>query len=345
MARVYKDLFPSIYGFPQLRRSFYAACKGKGNRDSVAKFAVNLEANLHQISKRLQSGDYPFGPYRAFYVMIPKKRLIESACFQDRVVHHSIHSLLEQLYDPSFYEHSYACRSGRGHHAAMLKLHDWIKGAPHRYVLKCDIKKFFPSIDRQILLRILRRRIKDEPFMACLEKLIVTAPGTGIPIGNLTSQLFANLYLNELDQFIKRKMRIRHYIRYMDDFVLVVETKTEALEARDVIETFLRENLHLELSPQKVMVGPCKEGVAFLGFYLKPNLIRLRGSLFRRMKKRILLSQQKQQQGLVNSKNPNPLLATLRSYAGHIRFCSNYRFLQEYLLEKLVLQKGGADPP
>ncbi len=352
MARVYKNLFSRVYEFPQLRRSFYAASKGKGNRDSVTKFAINLEANLHQISKLLQSGEYPFGPYRAFYVMIPKKRLIESACFQDRVVHHAMHSILEQIYDPSFYEHSYACRSGRGHHAAMLKLHDWMKGAPHRYFLNCDIKKFFPSIDRRVLIQILNRRIKDEPFMACLERLIMTAPGagmtetgtTGIPIGNLTSQLFANIYLNELDQFVKRKMRIRHYIRYMDDLVLFVDTKEEALKARSVIEIFLRETLHLELSPQKVTIGPCREGVSFLGFYLKPNFIRLRGSLLRRMKKKILLSQQKQQKGLGTTGNPNPLLATIMSYAGHIRFCSNYKFLQEFLLEKSVLAKGGADP-
>jgi retron-type reverse transcriptase len=345
MARVYKDLFPNVYAFPQLRRSFYAASKRKGNRDSIAKFSINLEANLHNLSKALKNGEYTFGPYRAFYVTEPKKRLIESACFPDRVVHHSIHHLLEQMYDPIFYEHSYACRSGRGHHAAMVKLHGWIKGAPHRYLLKCDIRKFFPSIDRAILVQLLGNRIKDEPFMACLTKLILTAPGTGIPIGNLTSQLFANLYLNELDQFVKRKLRIRHYIRYMDDFILIVDSREEAQLLRNEIQSFLKEKLNLALSPQKVMIGPCKEGVAFLGFHLKPELIRLRGSLFRRMKRRIAASEYRQRKGLGTRKNPDPLLSTLRSYAGHVRYCSNHRFLQEYLLEKAILVQGGADPP
>ncbi|NJM10171.1 MAG: hypothetical protein HC883_04700 [Bdellovibrionaceae bacterium] len=115
--------------------------------------------------------------------------MIESACFPDRIVHHSIFSLLEPMFDAAFYEHSYACRSGRGHHAAMLKLADWIKGAPHRYILKCDIKSFFPSIHRETLLQIIARSICDQAFTDCLRKLVMNAPGSGIPIGNLTSQL------------------------------------------------------------------------------------------------------------------------------------------------------------
>lgn len=341
MARTYDNLFANICSFPRLRRSYYSAAKGKGNRDSIARFSISLEENLHKMSQQLQSGEYPFGPYRSFYVTIPKKRLIESACFPDRVVHHSIHGVLETLYDPTFYEHSYACRSGRGHHAAMLKLHNWIKGNPNRYFLKCDIRKFFPSVDRSILLTILSRTIKDKPFMECLDKLIHTAPGSGIPIGNLTSQLFANLYLNELDQFVKRTLRIRHYIRYMDDFVLVVNSSEEAKKYRDIIEKYLKEHLNLDLSPQKVMIGPCNEGIAFLGFFVKPNNIRLRSSCLRRMKARLKSAEREEKMGYKTRYTPSPLLATIRSYAGHIKYCSQQTYLQELLLDKTL--NGGAN--
>lgn len=339
--RVHKDLFPQVYSFSRLRRSFYAAAKGKGDRDSVAKFGFALEKNLLDISFQLKEGTYSFGPYRSFYVNEPKRRLIESACFPDRVIHHSIHSLLETIYDPGFYEHNYACRSGRGHHAAMLKVRNWIKGAPHRYFLKCDIRRFFPSVDRGILLDILGRTIKDKAFMECLEKLVHTAPGSGIPIGNLTSQLFANLYLNELDQFVKRRLRIRHYIRYMDDFVLFVDSSDEARRLRQVIEEFTTERLKLVLSPHKVMIGPCREGMAFVGFYVRPDSIRLRGSLLRKLKRRLVTAQHEELKGKSTRYNPSPLRSTICSYAGHIRFCSNQRYLQELLLDSSAFLYGG----
>lgn len=344
MAKAYRDLFPQVYSFARLRRSFYAACKGKGNRDSIANFSIGLEENLHAISNSLKSGNYPFGPYRSFYVNEPKRRLIESACFPDRVVHHSIHSLLEPLFDPTFYEHSYACRSGRGHHSAMLKLHHWIKGNPNRYFLKCDIRRFFPSIDRMVLLKILGHTIHDSDMMKCLERLVLSAPGTeGIPIGNLTSQLFANLYLNELDQFVKRRLRIRHYIRYMDDFVLLIDSKDEAAQLRRTIEGFLNETLHLELSPQKVMIGSCSEGISFLGFFLKNSEIRLRGSFYRKLRKKIVMAGHKELIGNYKRGCPSPLQSALNSYAGHVRFCSNPKAVQEYLLEQSSILNGGAD--
>lgn len=341
MARIYDDLFSHVYSFQRLRRSFYSASKGKGNRDSIAKFSQSLEMNLHEMSQMLKDGKYPFGPYRSFYVSVPKKRLIDSACFSDRVVHHSIHGILETIYDPTFYEHSYACRSGRGHHAAMLKLYNWMKGNPNRYFLKCDIRKFFPNVDRSILIKILSKTIKDKPFMDCLEKLIITAPGTGIPIGNLTSQLFANLYLNELDQFVKRTLRIRHYIRYMDDFILVVNSAEEAKKLRQVIEKYIKEHLNLELSPQKVMIGSCLTGVAFLGFFITPHEIRLRGSCLRRLKLNLKAAERKEKAGIKTRYNPSPLLSVVRSYAGHIKYCSKQMYIQELLLNKII--NGGAD--
>lgn len=284
------------------------------------------------MAHELREGRYEFGPYRAFLVKEPKTRLIESAWFRDRIVHHVIHETLEPIFDGVFLAQSFACRSGRGHHAAVLKLHQWIQGNPHRFILKCDVRKFFPSIDRDFLLAIIARTIKDEAFIACLEKLIRTAPGTkGIPIGNLTSQLFANIYLNELDQFIKRKLRIRHYMRYMDDFICLVNSASEAHEVRKSIKDFLDQSLKLELSPQKVIINPCTVGVSFLGYYLTPKQIRLRGSLLRRMRRKMGASKQCSEK----------LKATIFSYLGHIKYCTSDRLMSEFMLEKIAaIQQG-----
>lgn len=335
MPKEIDHIFDQVHSFSQLRRSYYRASRSKGNRDAICQFALNLEENLLKMADELKDGTYTFGPYRSFYVKEPKLRLVESARFQDRVVHHSMHEVLERIYDPEFYEHSYACRTGRGHHAAMLKLRNWLKGNPDRWLLKCDIKKFFPSIDRKILFQIVSRRIVDVDFRACLERLIFSAPGeNGIPIGNLTSQLFANVYLNDLDQHIKRQLRVRHYIRYMDDFVLLTETREEALRLKEDIANFLRERLKLELSPHKVMIGICNQGVGFLGFYLTPYQIRLRSSFFRKVKKNINKAQHLELKGCSTRHNKSPLHSALTSYAGHFRFCSNEASLQYFLLEK-----------
>lgn len=331
MSQVYDDLFETITSYQSLHRAFYKSIKRKGCRQSIAKFAVNLEENILQISQELKGGTYQFGPYRSFFVHEPKTRLIESAWFRDRVVHHALHEVLETIYDPIFIEHTYACRSGRGHHAAMLKLHQWMQGDPNRYFLKCDIKKIFPSIDRTILIGIISRKIKDTRLLNCIENLIHTAPGgKGIPIGNLTSQLFANIYLNELDQFIKRKLKVHHYIRYMDDFICLVKPQNEALNLRVQIQEFLFVNLNLELSPQKVMIGPTKMGMSFLGFHLTPKRIRLKGVNLRKMRKKV-----------DQCKNKEELLSTVISYLGHIKHCTYDKSMAEFMMGKILEKNGG----
>ena len=329
MPKTYDHLFAEISSFQRLRRSFYSAARRKFSRAAVLHFSHKLEDNLFEISEKLKDGSYPFGPYRAFYVTEPKLRLIESACFRDRVVHHSIHETLEPIFDAQFSEYSYACRTGRGHHKAMLKLHSWVKTQPQKYFLKCDIKKFFPSIDRETLLLIIGRTILDPELMQSLRKLILNAPNTGIPIGNLTSQLFANVYLNELDQYVKRRLRIKNYIRYMDDFILITENFEDAKALRMKIEVFLSEKLKLKLSPQKVLIGKCEFGISFLGFVITPRRISLRGKVFRKMKRKLEVAICRDLAGLTTRHVPSPYLAAANSYLGHIRFCTNYEYLRE----------------
>lgn len=280
-------LFDPMTEFPNLIGAFYKAAKGKKNRLAVLSFQANLEDNLFDIQARLRDETYPFGPYRSFYVTEPKLRLIESACFQDRVVHHAIHERLEPLFDSQFYEYSFACRSGRGTHAAMLTLGEWIHNSRLPIFLKCDIRRFFTSINREKLLSVLDKSIGDEKMMRLLERLILSAPRTGIPIGNLTSQLLANVYLNELDQFVKRRIRVKHYIRYMDDFILLTEDPESARVLKEEIRVFVEDELKLELSPEKVRIGHVNEGVPFVGYCQRPDDIRVRGAALRRMRKKV----------------------------------------------------------
>lgn len=281
-------LFEPMVEFSTLRQAFYRAAKGKKDRLAILSFQADLEGNIFDIQERLRNETYPFGPYRSFYVTEPKRRLIESACFQDRVVHHAMHERLEPLFDAQFYEYSFACRTGRGTHSAMLALHSWMRQSKLPIFLKCDIRKYFTSVHRPKLMSILRRSIGDEKMMRLLERLILSAPGAdGLPIGNLTSQLLANVYLNELDQFVKRKLRIKHYIRYMDDFVFLLEDKDVARALKETIKEFVSDELKLELSPEKVRIGQVLEGLPFVGYCLRPNEIRVRGAAMRRMRKKV----------------------------------------------------------
>lgn len=314
----FNHLFYNISEFQWLKKSFYAASKSKQNRLAIMKLSVNLEKNLFAIQSELREGTYQFGPYRSFWVEEPKKRLIESARFRDRIVHHAIHSVLEPIFDAQFYYHSYACRTGRGSHEAVITLQNWMRHAPSAFYLKCDIKKYFQSVDRNILLNILGKTIKDERLLELLERLIMTGPSSGIPIGNLTSQLFANLYLNELDQFLKRKLRIKKYIRYMDDFVMLIPTKDEALLLRNICQDFLKTNLNLELSPHKVQIDSVKNGISFLGFQIFPNRLHLRNANFRRMRRKI--------------KKSKSLESTKFSYLGTLLYCSDFFELHQKLL-------------
>lgn len=339
-------LFDPMIEFSTLVQAFYRAAKGKKNRLAVLSFQNNLEDNIFDIQERLRDETYPFGPYRSFYVTEPKLRLIESACFQDRVVHHAMYERLEPLFDAQFFEYSFACRSGRGTHAAMLTLGDWIRRSRLPTFLKCDIRRYFTSIDREKLLSILRRSIGDEKMMRLLERLILTAPRTGIPIGNLTSQLLANIYLNELDQLVKRQLRVKYYIRYMDDFILLTESPEDARRLKEMIREFVADELKLELSPEKVRIGHVNEGVPFVGYCQRPNEIRVRGAGLRRMKKKVRKAYRKSfgrhydmPDGFWESKKTKRSLffASWSSFVGQTKYAKNATYLQEKVIKELEI--------
>ena len=304
------NLFERMTEFDRLELAYRNARKGKRYRDEVLRFGNNLDDNLLSIQREVREGTFRFGPYRKHWVYVPKKRVIMALPFRSRIVQWTVYQELNPFYDRQMIEDSYACRDGKGALAAALRLQYWMRQAESKpgnwYTIKLDISKFFYRIDHKTLADILRRRIKDERLMALLEQ-IINANGerfglpryaspedieaedwltdVGMPIGNLTSQLFANIYLNELDQYCKHILKIKCYVRYMDDVVIVAPSKEAAQRWKEEIETFLYEHLKLDLN-KKTAIRPMGK-VEFVGFIISTHELKLRKSTVRRMKRAV----------------------------------------------------------
>lgn len=242
--KTYKNLFETLISFDNLLKASKKAQRDKRFRDNVARFNLNLEKNLIELQRELSQQVYHPGEYRSFYIYEPKKRLISAAPYRDRVVHHALCNVIEPIFERSFIFDSYANRKGKGTHRAVHRFQTYLQ--KYKYVLKCDIRKYFPSIDHQILKQKVRRKIADEQTLWLIDTIIDNSnlqeevfdyfPGDdlftpserrrGLPIGNLTSQFFANVYLNDFDHFVKEKLRCQAYERYVDDFVLLVNDKS-----------------------------------------------------------------------------------------------------------------------
>jgi len=329
-------MFERITDFQNLHRAYLGARKRKRYRSSILKFGYRLEENLLALRFELTHKTYKHGGYREFVVSDSKKRTIKAAPFRDRVVHHALCNFIEPIFDKSFIYDSYACRKGKGTHAAVLRLEKFMKslGRLNRvgktiprdtvYCLKCDISKYFDSVDHKILLELLRRKIKDENVLWLLDEIIRSDP-RGIPIGNLTSQLFANVYLNELDHFVKRELHEKYYLRYMDDFLILNLDKKRLYKDKELIRTFLRDQLKLELHPKKAEVFPVNAGVDFLGYRIFQDHRLLRKSTVRRFLRRA------KARGKVTQE-------TFQSWYGYATFANSYR-LRECLSRMLLIRE------
>ncbi|MGH8009938.1 MAG: reverse transcriptase domain-containing protein, partial [Candidatus Binatia bacterium] len=269
-----KQLFPQGTAFANLCQAFHDASHGKRTKPEVQDFAYHLEERLWEIKHELEAGRYVWGGYRPFWIYDPKKRLIKAASFRDRVVHHALYNILEPLWERSYIRDTYACLSGRGTLAAVRRYEECIRQVAGRgYVLKCDISQYFASVDHAVLQALLRRKLRDETILPLLDSLVKTGDvggGKGMPIGNLTSQLFANLYLDPCDHFVKEQLG-RQYIRYMDDFVIVGRQKRELWEVLAAAREFLWQRLRLSLNPRRTAVLPLVQGVDFLGYVIYPG--------------------------------------------------------------------------
>ncbi len=301
--------------------------RGKRNKTDVQGFEFNLEDNLFQLHHELKTKTYQHSHYTPFNICDPKLRRIHKAIVKDRVLHHAIFRILYPIFDKSFIFDSYSCRLNKGTHKAVSRLEKFTRklsknSRKNLFALKCDIKKFFDSINQDILLKLIKKKIKDENAIWLIEKIIKSFK-TGLPLGNVTSQLFANIYLNELDQFVKHKLKIKYYLRYCDDFVILEERKENLEKFIKPINNFLETELNLSLHQDKIIIKKYHQGIDFLGYVALPNRRVLRTKTKRRILKRI--------------KNNNLSLQSINSYLGILKHCRGYKIKKE--IEKLVARK------
>lgn len=336
-------IYEQIYDFENLYLAYLEARKGKRYRDEVLEFSANLEENLIQIQNELIWKTYEVGDYREFYVTEPKKRLVMALPFKDRVVQWAIYRVLNPKFDKGFIEHSYACRKGRGTHQAANKMESWIRRSDRRpgqyYYLKMDVSKYFYRVDHDVAMNILNRKIKDPDVIWLLEKIIRseqmafglplwTDPADcdqrlyrkGIPIGNLTSQLLANIYLNELDQFCKHTLRVRYYARYMDDFTIIHHDKAYLHEVKAKIEEFLNNELELHLN-NKTCIRPISVGLEFVGYRIWPTHRKLKKKTAKKIRRRVKYLTHKYQKGEIEWEELN---ASIQSYMGILKYCNSH---------------------
>jgi retron-type reverse transcriptase len=261
----YGNLFDACFTPEALHEAYLEARNGKRLTRSCHAFERRLGAQLEHLHRTLHDGSYRPRPYHCFQVYEPKPRTIHAPAFRDRVVQHAIYRVVMPLFERTFIDQSFACRPGKGTHAASEYVHQALLACDgDDYVLQLDIRRFFYSINRSVLLGLIERRIKDRRLLDVMALFAEMETGKGIPIGNLLSQLYALIYLNPLDHFVKRELKVRHYARYVDDAVLIGLTRDQALAHRAAIGAFLRERLGLEYS--RTSIHRVKRGVNFCGY-------------------------------------------------------------------------------
>lgn len=315
--------FEDIISLENLFAAWEEFIKGKRGKQDVAEFRLNLAQNIFALHDDLAIGRYLHGGYHAFNINDPKPRSIHKANVRDRLVHHAVYRVLYPLCDKRFVSDSFSCRKRKGTHKATKRFRGFAFQVSRNntrtcFVLKCDIRKFFATIDHVILLRILRRWIADERINGLLENIITSfhvESEKGLPLGNLTSQLLVNVYMNEFDQFVKHTLHVRHYIRYADDFVLLSCDRAYLENLLPVIRKFLEERLRLTLHPYKVGMRTFQSGVDFLGWIHFPTHRVLRAATKRRMESKL--------------KNGSP--ETRESYLGLLRHGDTFKLQKKIL--------------
>lgn len=319
------NLFDQVITHANLQLAWRKFSRGKSRKKDVREFSKRLEYNLLKLHYLLLSGGYRHSGYVSFFVADPKLRHIHKAAVVDRVVHQAIVQIIEPLFDPGFIFDSYSSRSGKGTHRAVAKLRQSARKLSRNntrdvWFLKCDIRKFFDSISHGILLSLLSRKICDRRLLDLLENIIGSfhvMPEIGIPLGNLTSQLFSNIYLNELDQFAKRRLSIKHYIRYADDFIIVGTDRAYLETLINIFHDYLSRSLELDLHPRKIALRPWHQGIDYLGYVIFPHHTILRRKTGKRMIRRI-------NRKVLAGASADELGATAQSYLGILSHCRGF---------------------
>ncbi|RKZ40966.1 MAG: RNA-dependent DNA polymerase [Gammaproteobacteria bacterium] len=345
----YGHLFPKITAFENLLIAAKNAQKGKRYQNNVLAFNHHLEDTLFQLQNALNAKIYQPGAYTTFEIKEPKPRLISAAPYRERVVHHALCNIIIPIFERTFVTESYANRTGFGTHRALQRFIKFARS--NRYILQCDIQKYFPSIDHAILKSLIRRKIKCPDTLWLIDKIIDNSnpqipvvaffPGDdlltpqsrrhGLPIGNLTSQFFANVYLNGLDHFIKENLKITQYVRYVDDFALFSDDDALLKRARLAIEEYLV-TLRLKIHPIKSQFIEAKHGANFLGFRVFPHCVRVRRENLRRARRRLRHLQADLAQGKITIREVSQSIC---SWVAHLEHGDTWR-LREKIFDKLI---------
>ncbi|MBD2303024.1 RNA-directed DNA polymerase [Nostoc sp. FACHB-190] len=335
----YGNLWHQIVDWENLLLAARYAQRGKRFRDNVLAFNYNLEQEILQLESELKQKSYHPGAYHTFQIYDPKPRLISAAPYRDRIVHHALCNIIIPLIERSFIPDTYANRLGYGTHRALERFTDFARSS--RYILQCDLRKYFPSIDHEILKEIIRTKIKCSDTLWLIELIIDNSnlqepvieyfPGDdlltpilrrhGLPIGNLTSQFFANVYLNGFDHFVKEKLHAKKYLRYVDDFAIFSDDYQFLVNAKTAIEDYLAK-LRLKIHPIKSQLFETCYGANFVGFRVLPQRVRVRNDNLRRARLRLKKLQKDFAQRKISL---NKLIQRLQSWESHLKHGNTYR--------------------
>ena len=332
------SLYERIYDTKNLEESYKRTQSGNRKyRKEAIYFAMSKERKLRCLQKELEDRTYRPGSYIEFYVFEPKKRLVHAPHIRDKIVQFSIHTVLQGIYRSVFIKDSYACLEEKGAHEAVHRIQHYMRLAQWKYeepyIVKIDVRKFFYSINRDILKTIYRKKIpeSEQDFLRILDMIVDSSPEgeRGLPLGNVTSQDFANIYLNEVDQFCKRYLGLKWYVRYMDDICIIVKDRETARNVLAKIRTYVKDHLDLELN-EKTHIYPLAQGINTLGFRIHTTHLEVRNSSKTAMKRRIKKIDEKVQSGRLTKKQAQQ---SVNAWLGHARHSNSYN-LAKKIFEK-----------
>jgi retron-type reverse transcriptase len=338
-----RNAYKKMITFDALVRAHKLARKGRSHYTSVGLFELNLNSNIYKLKSELENKTYTAGEYRTFIVREPKSREIKAIEYKDRVIFHAlVDNVLWPFFESRLDYDNAACRTGKGTHFGLKRVASHMRDAFNKhgrdfYILKCDISKYFYSIRHDVLKKNLYKYISDNDVIWLLDQIIDSTPGNvGIPIGNLSSQFFAVFYLNVLDKFVRNELKIEHYCRYMDDFILIHHDKAYLTECLERLHKFLAD-LGLRLN-KKTQMFPAKNGVDYLGFH---SYITPEGGVYRKLRKRSKAAMKRKIRLFVreypHGRIPfDKIRSSVASWCGHAKFGDTFR-LRTKVTEKLVL--------
>lgn len=334
------DLWAAVCDYDNLYRAYQETVRGRRYKKALLRYTANLDENLITLHDALESKTWVPRITFTKHISYPKPREISAPIPYDRVAFHAIIDVIRPFFEAKFIYHSYACRAGKGTLAAVKAVQRMVHGTTLQcgggYVLKCDIHSYFASIDHAILKNLVRRTMKDPDVLLMLDRIVDSSPGNvGLPLGSLSSQLFANVYLDYLDHKIKEELRVKHYVRYMDDFVIIHPDKKYLARLLDEIKGIVENDLHLELNP-KTSIFPIKHGVDFCGYRIYPTYLKPRKRNVKTARRRLKKLAKDVNEGKVELEK---FKRSMASYVGYVKHCKG-RYSMERILDECVIRCG-----